>query len=200
MTTLPTKTVRDLLNIDTHERAIVYGALLLRSVNENDNILLTIIHNSSSVAIQGKINYDREASFKEGLNIPYHCLPISDHNPGSLNIGPCFPNGTKLNEPIEIDILEKYFIYHCFKLLDRLLFASNLEAKNIVKLTLNDKQKPPYIQVEVNLPFDYQSYLVSFNLIGSVSKLVNPLFQSDDNSYFNNTYYLNNNTYLNNGV
>jgi hypothetical protein len=182
------KTQRDLIGIDTFERAIVFASLLLRKglrqgeLDTNRLLIFQSFTNQNNVrvlnlTIDVKMPYDSAKFNGTGGDFIEAILPFDD---GSINpvyegdfIPPTINNlGSILSSPIEVDTLEKYLIW---AMSSWIFYHKNqfpLQWDINGYLSFLDEARPPNISAKVVLPLNYDKYLETNNLIASVERKI----------------------------
>lgn len=181
------KSQRDLIGIDTFERGIVLATLLLRQglrqgeLETNKILIYQSFSNQNNVktpnlTIDLKVPYDSVRFNGEGGDFLNSILSFDD------NIFPEY-NGTSLPPTLnntggieddheDVDSLEKYLIW-C---ISRWTFYNKqqfpIQWDIWGYLSFLEEARPPVVQAKVILPFDYEKYLDTYNLIASVKKQI----------------------------
>jgi hypothetical protein len=198
MTTLPIIADRNALNIDTHERALVYSALLLRKANttltdtkyknavrvttsETQNTDLSI---TAKVIIEAKIPYNSQSALGYGGNFIENLISFSPVNPSFLLTEPLTSNNTNLGDDPEFVInLEKYFAFHALQWQKAIINDHTLKVFDYCKVQFFEEDTTePSVKLSVSIPYNYSDYVVNRNLLQSINNIAVPI------TYSNNTY------------
>lgn len=212
MTTLPPIADRNALNIDTHERALVYSALLLRKANQTltDNKYKNAVRVTTSeaqntdlsinarVIIEGKIPYDSQSALGYGGNFIENILSFSPVNPSFLLTEPLTSNNTNLgDDPVFITNLERYFAFHAIQWQKAMLNDGLSGIFNYCKVQFFEEDPiEPSIKISVSIPYNYSSYVINRSLLQSVNNIAVPITVNNyspfigDTTNFNDNYYL----------
>ncbi len=215
MTTLPPIADRIALNVDTHERALVYSALLLRKANltltdtkyknavrvttsEAQNTDLSI---NARVIIEGKIPYNSQSALGYGGNFIENLTSFSPVNPSFLLTEPLTSNGTDLGDDPEFVInLEKYFAFHALQWQKAIINDGLVGIFNYCKVQFFEEDSiEPSVKISLSIPYNYSEYCVNRNLLKSVNNIAVPITYSTyspyspyigDITFLNDEYYL----------
>jgi hypothetical protein len=198
MTTLPPIADRNALNIDIHERALVYSALLLRKANttltdtkyknavrvttsETQNTDLSI---TAKVIIEAKIPYNSQSALGYGGNFIENLISFSPVNPSFLLTEPLTSNNTNLGDDPEFVInLEKYFAFHALQWQKAIINDQILKVFDYCKVQFFEEDTTePSVKLSVSIPYNYSDYVVNRNLLQSINNIAVPI------TYSNNTY------------
>ena len=174
------------LNIDTVEKAIVFGALALRAaLVGSDNAHAE----DRTVVIGVRATGETSAILSLDLSLPYNSYEFNT-NGGllldsiqeltansltldtdlDLNSEPS-PSGLTIPDYPEtiINTWEKYLLYYC-----NILWASIANKRDsTISFTLLGNQEEPQILIRVVLPLDLDSWLLGNNYLNSISTVVN---------------------------
>lgn len=193
MTILPLLADRQAKNIDTHERAIVFAAFLLRKANTaSDNstinsakyknairITTSEAQNSSTgeitanIVIEAKFPYSSSTALGMGGNFIENILPFSNYDPGIDDIPVLIPNEYEdgfFNEPLFINSLERFFAYHCMAWQKKLLADNQLGLFNKIKINFFEEDSiEPSLKINVVIPYDLAMYQETRNLLKAIT-------------------------------
>ncbi|WP_342596751.1 hypothetical protein VKI21_12505 [Cyanobacterium aponinum UTEX 3222] len=170
MTILSTKSVRDLIGINSYERAIVWSACTLLSAKNTQsetydkNFSIFADQETSQILI----------SFGMPLNMSLFWASMGDPDLALEEITPLeityegeyLPINNPLEEePLSVNTLEKYFVWSSKKLLEYYLKNDTEKASNI---NLSTDLKKTAMFVVVNLDYDPIIYAESDSLLRAV--------------------------------
>ena len=178
------KELRDLIGIDTFERAIVFSTLLLRQglrlkelptnnciiyqsfAQENNEKVNTLI-------VEAKIPYESLNFCGLGGDFISSILPFDDDTTVLDYDGDFIPptvnnQGFIEPDPEDVYMLEQYLIWTISRWIyyHKQQFPENWDSYGY--LSFLEEASPPSISAKVILPFDYEKYLETTNLIASV--------------------------------
>lgn len=192
------KEIRDLIGIDTFERAIVLATLLLRQGLRNIPDASTnsaIIYQSFSqennekiptLIVEAKIPYDSANFCGYGGEFISTILPLDDGTITPEYNGDFIPptiNNQGLIEPDheEIFMIEQYLIWAMSRWIyyHKQQFSNQWDSYGY--LSFLEEATPPVISAKVILPFDYEKYLQTNNLIESVNRKITTSVTSETN-------------------
>lgn len=175
MTILATIQQRNELNIDTHEKALVYAALLLRKANASLSDYKKAVRIASSgdfptkILIEATIPYDSINALGMGGNFAENVKVFSNNDPNPLKVSLESNNTSLGQDPLYVDSLEKYFVFHCLQWQQALMMI-NADILYFSKIQfLEEAPVEPSLKITLSIPYDYGSYLVNRNLIQSLS-------------------------------
>jgi hypothetical protein len=195
---LPSKTERDLIGIDTFERAIVFSALLLRK-----GLRQAELPTNQITIYQNLINFNQEKIVNLALEIklPYNTLEFLSMGGNFLNsilpfssatipyigeaVTPTLNNRGRIpDDPPEVDTLEKYLAW---SLTEWVKFTKTEESKknnwdSYGYFSFLEEASTPVLSAKLNLSFDYSKYIETKNLIASVIRTVSFRSQNQNNS------------------
>lgn len=157
---------REQLGLDSLERSIIWAALSLRDsvlgTNQESNVQITLQKGQSPrVKVLAKLFYSATECLQNSLDFITSCQQFNpDYSPVYT-----FPPSTNYPEnidlptvPDEVDTVEKYLIWCAF-----CLAATNYDQDFVTIQTLEQ-----YLQIDLLIPFNYQYYLLSNNLVESI--------------------------------
>lgn len=206
------KTQRDLIGIDTFERAIVFATLLLRKglkqgeLETNRLLIFQSFSNQNNLkvlnlTIDVKMLYDSDKFNGTGGDFIEAILPFDDGSINPVYEGDFIPptiNNQRLipTEPMEVDTLEKYLIWA----LKNWIYYNKQQFPNqwdvFGYLSFFDEARPPNISAKVVLPLNYDKYLETNNLIASVETKITT--EQESSSLIGNSVLLGNNYLIGN--
>ena len=184
MVNLITKAAKQALNIDTVERAIVFGALALRAAivgrtefdkDEDRDVLIDIVtnrDNTTSLSIDVLLPFDSYSFYSQGGSIieniqtlPNALLSLTDQfnftTEPSTELLPAIPD----YDQVVINTFEKYLFHY-----SSILWASLENKRNkIVSFRFNPEGT---IKLDLAIPFDINKWLLGDNYINSVLRVV----------------------------
>lgn len=200
MTQIPSLSERQLLNIDTYERAIIYSALLLRSVLVDDffasgspnsaianRLTLDLITNvttneDNKLIVQGSVKI--AASFYY-LNLPAYVgggdfltwlAPYGEGSALAWTGEPAdpTPNNTAPlpNElPPQVKTLEQFFVWCCQQLYAGLA-AEKSDYLNNISFDLKDAATNASLDITATIAIDFEQYLKNNNLVAACKQML----------------------------
>lgn len=183
MVLLPAKSVRDSLGIDSIERGIVWAILWLRTANNHPSVAANFVYRnairiaftvnaiSPRITSEIRLRYDSPISLRSAADFITNIKPFSAINPGDfLKTSSATPDLAEVMpaDPPFVDTAEKYLGWLCFT-----LAASTFPSVDYVKISPLEEASEPTLSINLSLPFNYQRWLVTGNLIVSVNKLIN---------------------------
>lgn len=175
MTTLPTKAVRDGLNIDRHDRALTWAALAMRSAVLLDSAQSALIPNIKvahnlyqngefRLSLEVRFPYDSVAFLKSGgefgENIGAFTLSVAPDpaRPFLISLAPEITS-----EPVWVNTLEKYCYWNALALLKK----SHYTTKTI-DIKLNEESYPnTYISIAASFSLDPQLFFGGSSYVDS---------------------------------
>ncbi len=184
MVNLITKAAKQALNIDSVERAIVFGALALRAAivgntefdaDEDRDVLIDIVanrDNTTSLAIDALLPFDNYNFYAQGGSIieniqtlPNALLNLPDEfdftTEPSTESNPKIPDYDR----VIINTFERYLFYYA-----SILWASLENKRNkIVNFRFNPEGT---IKLDLAIPFNINKWLLGDNYINSVLRVV----------------------------
>ncbi len=184
MVNLITKAAKQALNIDSVERAIVFGALALRAAivgrsefdaNEDRDVLIDIVanrDNTTSLSIDVLLPFDNYNFYSQGGSIieniqtlPNALLNLTDQlnfiTEPSTEPLPAIPDYNR----VVVYTFERYLFHY-----SSILWASLENKKNkIVSFRFNPEGT---IKLDLAIPFDLNKWLLGDNYIDSVLRVV----------------------------
>jgi hypothetical protein len=188
MTVLASKSQRDSIGINTIERGIVYALLLLRYSVKSDGELsetplpyrdafrltytIRSVGGTQRAFIDGEIRlpYSPFPALKKAWSVAQNLSTVSGRDPNPFETtsapynDPLAPHAQIPADPDWVNSLETYFGW-----LANLLMANTFPSLDYCKIQiLEDAPAYPTFQVNISLPFRYQNYLLSGNLIDSL--------------------------------
>ena len=181
MVALNSQAERNSLGIDTLERALVYGFLMLRTAiigSENQGVAdqrIKIGENirdidNAFIVLEGKLNYDAFSSNKFGGGIILYLQDLPGTTPYEVEIdcpASAAPNPIIPNTPSQLASLEQYVYWSAASLL-----ASLPPGQSYLEIKRFEHNKDgAYIQIKASLPFDYQAFLLGKNYICTVARI-----------------------------
>ncbi|MDJ0575291.1 MAG: hypothetical protein QNJ65_09015 [Xenococcaceae cyanobacterium MO_234.B1] len=192
MVNLITKAAKQALNIDSVERAIVFGALALRAaivgntefdVNEDRDVLIDIVTNRdniTSLSIDVLLPFDNYNFYTQGGSIIENIQTLPN---ALLNLPDEFDFTTKPStEPLPeipdydrtiVNTFERYLFHY-----SSILWASLENKRNkIVSFRFNPEGT---IKLDLAIPFDINKWLLGDNYINSVLRVVDSYQLLDD--------------------
>lgn len=191
MTVLATKETRDLIGINSFERAIVWSACsLLSAINQqsstyNNNFTIFADQESSQILITFGMPLDMP-KFWASMGDPDYLKNITDLTVTYEGEYLSITNSLEL-EPPSINTLEKYFIWSCKKL--REFYLQNLPTKaNRINLSTDLRRSAMF--VTVNLDYVPLIYSQSDSLLKAV--IVESSNNESPSSLFGNSLVGNN--------
>lgn len=217
MTLLPSLAVRNALNIDSLERAIVYSATLLKAcyINNNRQVFtdkrIQITHRNerdgtAKIIIKAELNFNMTFALRDGgkvidslvANSEVQLLQSTFSCPPSAIPEPRIP----VISVASINTLEKY-LYLCCSLLKASLTVDNTAIEIGF---LEDDKTGGKTTVNIVLPFNFLSWLNGGNYVCAVQRLADTYVDVGDtykdmfnyNVLFNNQSQLNNNSLIGN--
>jgi hypothetical protein len=204
----------ELLNykITSYERAIVFSAMLLGAGDLIDNyqaVSITELLDTQSLPIKAlllvkiAIPFKKEESYRSFGGFIKNILEINLNNPYPLLIANSDISGWNYDKyplpstPSWIDTFEEFFYWLITNYQEKLL--TNKESTyNFISIKNNLNTS---IDIEVNIPFDYQKYLIVQNYLESVYPIYlwgKPLTNDNINVIINNNNVINNNSIIGN--
>ena len=192
MVNLITKAAKQALNIDSVERAIVFGTLALRAAivgnsefdaNEDRDVLIDIVtnrDNTTSLAIDVLLPFDNYNFYTQGGSIIENIQTLPN---ALLNLPDEFDFTTKPStEPLPeipdydrtiVNTFERYLFHYA-----SILWASLENKRNkIVSFRFNPEGT---IKLDLAIPFDINKWLLGDNYINSVLRVVDSYQLLDD--------------------
>ena len=198
MTVLATKETRDLIGIDSWERAIVWSACSLLSAKSES----TTVYDKNFSVFADQTTAQILISFGMPLDMPLFWASMGDPDLSLQNItdltvnyeGEYLSLSTPLEtEPPSVNTLEKYFVWANKKLLEYYLKNDTDKANNI---NLSTDLKRSAIFVTTTLPYDPIDYSETDSLLSAV--VVTSSSSSNVDGLFGNNTLLSNNLLLSN--
>lgn len=206
------KTTRDLIGIDTFERAIIFAVLLLRKglrqgqFETSNVVIFQSFSNQNNVkvlnlTVECKIPYDSVQFNRSGGDFITSILPLGEASINPVYSGDFIPptlnnRGLIPNEPIEVDSLEKYLIWAISNWVyyNKRQFPVQWDIWGY--LSFLEEARPPNISAKVVLPLDFDKYLETNNLIASVQPKITtanlPTSLIGNNSLLGNNFLIGN--------
>lgn len=197
MTTLISRADRDLLNVDTIERAIAYAAFSLRLTNQNnfqssdpfyDAVRIVVDKTSivtSTLNIEAKLYYDQTNYLLTGGDLLESIVPFSTLNaaPLSLDLAPSTNVFYILpDEPSIVNTLEKYLLWTSH------LFVSGLIQERLstsaISVAPNREGNNYIVKITVSLPCS-RLYNEDINVIDALTTSPISLFGGESNVQIN---------------
>lgn len=205
MVALNSQAERDSLGIDTLERALVYGFMMLRSsilgannqgvadlrvkIGENIKAL-----DDALIVLEAKLNYDAFLVNKMGGHLISHLQNLAETSLETSEIT-YFPsaitNPVMPPTPSQLVSLEQYIYWSAATLLASL----PVDQKYLEIKRFEHNKDGSYVLVKASLPFDYKSFLLGGNYVGTVGRIAT----SYESFYFPNEATIGNASIINNG-
>jgi len=170
MTVLINKTERDIIGIDSFERAVVWSASLLLSaknsvtVEYDKNFQINLDQETSSVFITLNLPLDMVIYFKSMQNLIKSVKTISDLTVSYTEEALGYTKKLA-TEPTTVTNLEQYFIWSSQRL-QQFYNNNNTDKKSNVVITPN--LKTFNCDVSISLGYNIQKYIETNNLLQSV--------------------------------
>ncbi|MGK7893951.1 MAG: hypothetical protein AB4372_10095 [Xenococcus sp. (in: cyanobacteria)] len=204
MVALNSQSERNLIGIDTLERALVYSFIMLRTAiigSENQGVAdqrIKIGENiqnieNATIALEGQLKYDAFSTNKFGGNVILNLEELPGTTPYSLDIN-CPPsanvNPIIPDTPKELTSLEQYIYWSAASLLASL----PLDQKNITIAKFEHNKDGAYIQIKASLPFNYKAYLLGKNYICTVNRITDnyAVFRFPNDTIIENDTFISN--------
>ncbi|NCO74168.1 MAG: hypothetical protein GW856_02755 [Cyanobacteria bacterium] len=202
MTILPTLETRDLIGIDSYERAICYSANLLYSsfsiqnedYSKDFNINLDNLKKEISIKVQFPVDYKTFWSSNGNF-----IIGAKSYSSSSIEyLGEYLPpsNGDFIIYPSDINTLERFFVYSIYKFKQYL--TDNYPSFND-KCTYIFNERKRTIAIDVLIPFEPTIYETTLDLLLAVKNYKNVNISDEPTSnIFGNNHQLNNSSQLRN--
>lgn len=179
---LALKTERDLFGIDTFERAIIFGCLLIRKglrlaeLPTNQVVVYQSFGQSNegkttNLTVEVKLPYDSLSFLSLGGDFISSILPFGTGNVTYTGeaIEPTINNQNLIpEEPISVNSLEKYLAWAITEWVKFNKSKGEKTWDSFGYFSFLEEAKPPVLSAKLILPLDYEKFINSKNLIGSV--------------------------------
>lgn len=190
------KTQRDLIGIDSFERAIVFAVLMIREglkiadLPSDKVILYQAFKNQNNVktlnlTIELKIPYDQMIFNAFGGDFIQSIISFDDDTIEPSYDGVAIPptlNNQRIieSEPIEVNTLEKYLVWAVSRWIywNKKTFLTNWDSEGY--LSFLGEARPANITAKLTLPLDYETYLETNNLIASVAQRLPEIIENNN--------------------
>lgn len=218
MTILETKQERDLLGIDSIERAIAYAAMLLyKSIKDPNNpddtfnrsvtiALANVNKPTAELQINANLPVDRYVAMDFGGNFIESLKKVSDIDPNPIDLS-CDASSPDfmaiVQEPFTVNTLERFLYWACATAKANLI-VTQVSSSNAININPQlENSEYPRVAITAKLPVDYRQYLRKHNILCTLKPLltnpIQPFELADGAGTMGNDGTLGNDSTLGNG-